>query len=75
MRRVRSNGEIKWRGERLFLSAALIGEPVGLRETADGGFEVRYGPAVLGSINSDNIFTARKAGIGAGLARQPQPQG
>ena len=30
VRRVRSNGEIKWAGERVFLSEALIGEPVGL---------------------------------------------
>ena len=28
VRRVRSNGEIKWAGERVFVSEALIGEPV-----------------------------------------------
>jgi transposase InsO family protein len=75
VRRVRSNGEIKWRGERLFISQALIGEPLGLRETADGIFELSYGPVALGTIGHDRKFTARKAGSGAGLARQPQPQG
>jgi putative transposase len=75
VRRVRSNGEIKWRGQQLFLSEALIGEPVGLREIGDGSFELRYGPVVLGSINRDNTFTAHKASTSAGLARQPQPQG
>ena len=37
VRRVRSNGEIKWAGERIFLSAALIGEPVGLVPMTTGG--------------------------------------
>ncbi len=30
VRQVRSNGEIKWRGERVFLGEPLVGEPVGL---------------------------------------------
>jgi putative transposase len=75
VRRVRSNGEIKWRGECLFISEALIGEPVGLREIADGGFQVSYGPVILGVIDRDRTFTGRKAGTNAGLAPQPQPQG
>lgn len=75
VRRVRSNGEIKWRGQRLFLSEALTSEPVGLCETDEGLFEVRYGPLVLGTIDRNRMFTARKAGSGAGLARTPQPQG
>ena len=28
VRRVRSNGEVKWEGERVFVGEALIGEPV-----------------------------------------------
>ena len=34
VRRVRDNGEIKWRGELVFVSAALRHEPVGLAEGA-----------------------------------------
>jgi transposase InsO family protein len=75
VRRVRSNGDIKWRGERLFLSQTLIGEPVGIRETEQGVFQVCYGPIILGTINQDCKFTARKAGTEAGLACQPQPRG
>jgi hypothetical protein len=30
VRRVRQSGEIKWRGGLLYLSTALIGEPVGI---------------------------------------------
>src|SRR4029079_4561732 len=62
VRRVRGNGDIKWRGERLFLSETLIGEPVGLRETEDGLFEVTYGPIVLGAIDQNCKFTARTTG-------------
>ena len=36
VRRVRHSGEIKWQGERLYLSEVLRGEPVGLEEIADG---------------------------------------
>jgi putative transposase len=44
VRRVRSNGGIKWRGRGLFISEALIGEPVGLHEIDDGIFQISYGP-------------------------------
>jgi transposase InsO family protein len=75
VRRVRSNGEIKWGGERLFISQALVGEPIALRETGDGVFEVYYGPVDLGTIDSEGRFTARKAGTRPRPAPQPQPQG
>jgi transposase InsO family protein len=42
VRRVRSNGEIKWAGGRLFISEALIGEPVGVVQTASGNWLVRF---------------------------------
>lgn len=50
LRRVRSNGEIKWRGERLFISEALIGEVIGVWETA-AGQQVHFGPLVLGYLD------------------------
>lgn len=49
VRRVRSNGEIKWRGHLVFLSEALVGEAVGLRET-ELGHEVFFGPILLGHL-------------------------
>ena len=33
VRRVCSNGQIKWAGELIFVGEALIGEPVGILET------------------------------------------
>jgi hypothetical protein len=48
VRRVRSTGEIKWRGELIFLSEALIGEPVSLKQVSDRHWELRFGPVELG---------------------------
>ena len=36
VRRVRSNGEVKWQGDLIFISEALIGEAVGISERDDG---------------------------------------
>ena len=49
VRRVRHNGEIRWQGNTIYISAALIGEPVGLIE-GDGGWSACYGPIALGII-------------------------
>jgi transposase InsO family protein len=50
VRRVRSNGEIKWGGGRVFISEALIGEPIGMIETADGKWLARFMRHNLGII-------------------------
>jgi putative transposase len=50
VRRVRHNGEIRWRSDTVYISAALTGEPVGLLEQADGSWTVFYGPIALGVI-------------------------
>jgi hypothetical protein len=48
---VRSNGEIRWGGEMIFLSEALIGEPVGIAETEAGDWLVRFADMDLGIID------------------------
>lgn len=50
VRRVRRNGEIKWRGGFVYINAALAGEPVGLMEGDDGVWTACFGPIVLGVI-------------------------
>lgn len=49
VRRVRSTGEVKWRGGLVFISEALIGEAVGISERHDGHWLVRFAgvPLVL----------------------------
>jgi putative transposase len=50
VRRVRHNGEIKWQGNTIYISTALIGEPIGLTEGANGAWTAYFGPIVLGVI-------------------------
>jgi len=53
IRYVRHNGEIRWQGDTIYISEALIGEPVGLLENEDGSSTVSYGPIALGVIAHD----------------------
>jgi transposase InsO family protein len=56
VRRVRPAGDIKWRGEPVFLGEALAGELVGLAETDGGGWAVRFCGVTLGSLDPDGRF-------------------
>lgn len=51
VRRVRSNGEIKWGGTLIFVSEALVGEPVGVAETETGDWIVRFADLPIGLID------------------------
>lgn len=48
VRRVRSSGEIKWKGQWLFLSEALVQEPVAFEPASDDTWILRYGSIELG---------------------------
>lgn len=50
VRRVRETGQIKWRGDLVFVSEAVRGELVGLAETAGGDWTVRFMHVELGRI-------------------------
>lgn len=52
VRRVRTNGEIKWQGQTLYLSEALCGEPVGLTPQDDRFWTIRFGPLQIGLLDS-----------------------
>lgn len=51
VRRVRHNGEIKWRGDRLYVSQVLAREPVGLQPIDTGLWEIRYSFHRLGILD------------------------
>ncbi len=51
VRRVRSNGELRWQGQLVFLSESLAGEPVGLTALDDQHYQVAFGPLVLGVLD------------------------
>jgi putative transposase len=52
VRRVRHNGEIRWRNDTIYVNQALVGEPIAFEESA-AGWTVSYGPIVLGTIGLD----------------------
>ena len=56
IRQVRSNGEIKWRGERVFLGESLGGEPVALFPLEGDQWRVMYGPIHLGVLDASGRF-------------------
>ena len=56
VRRVRSSGEIQWNGERIFVTAALIGELVGIAELETGDHIVRFCNRDIGLIDRRGVF-------------------
>ena len=78
VRRVRSRGEIKWAGELIFVSEALIGEPVAIEETEEGELLLRYADVELGYIDKSGRLRRRKlarpqaCGLVDNAARCPQ---
>ena len=63
LRHVRSNGEVKLGGERLFISEALIGEVVGLDRLDDRYWRLHFGPVPLGCVDAVNGRWATKGDL------------
>jgi transposase InsO family protein len=55
VRQVRSNGCIKWKGGFVYVSEALAGEPIGLRQINDTEWEVRFSFHPLGILNEQIV--------------------
>ena len=74
VRRVRSNGEIRWGGDFVFISEVLVNEPVGIAETEGGDWIVRFADIDLGVINRTSKklrrFTAPRPGRRKAAAEQ-----
>jgi putative transposase len=51
VRQVRSNGCIKWKGGFVYVSEALAGEPIGLRQIGESEWEVRFSFHPLGILD------------------------
>jgi transposase InsO family protein len=56
VRRVRSNGEIMWQGELVFVSETLIGELIGIAELETGDHVVRFCDLDIGLIDRRGRF-------------------
>jgi transposase InsO family protein len=68
IRRVRSNGEIKWGGTLLFVSTAIIGELIAIEETDSGELRMRFYDTPIGVIDTRQKRLRR-------LARPPNRPG
>lgn len=62
LRRVRCNGELRWKGRLVFLSEALVGEAVGITETL-AGYDVHFGPILLGTLDAKGERLIRPRGL------------
>ena len=51
VRRVRTNGQIKWKGGLVYLSESLKGEPVGLVQQNEWTWAIRFGPLLIGLLD------------------------
>lgn len=61
VRNVRSNGEIRWSGGMVYVSASLAGEAVALEEAADGTWALRFYNQPLGVIDQKTMRLVRPA--------------
>lgn len=50
VRRVRSNGQIKWRGQKRYVGEAFVGYPVGLKPMGEQKWEVYLGRLLIGQL-------------------------
>lgn len=78
VRRVRHNGEIKWNGHTVYISEALVGEPVGLAEDDNGCWTVSFGQTELGVIThrGDRLTKPKRKACGlVDDAKRRRPQG
>jgi transposase InsO family protein len=71
VRRVRSAGEIKWRGDLVFIGEALVGQQIGIADHEDGLHVVRFCGVDLGTIDHRHRFR-RFAPLRHGLHLTPQ---
>jgi hypothetical protein len=74
VRRVRSNGEIKWAGEHVFIGESLIGEPVGIAQTEQGNWLVRFMEVELGIIDRHNNKMHRFRAARRGRTKHSRPE-
>lgn len=51
VRRVRHNGEIRWKGQLLYVSGVLAGEPIGLRQRDENRWDVYFSFCLLGTLD------------------------
>jgi transposase InsO family protein len=52
VRKVNANGEVKWKGQLMFISEVLIGTHIGLLQVDEQLYAVHFGPVRIGFLNT-----------------------
>lgn len=66
VRRVRSNGQIRWQGRKRYVGEAFVGYPVALRQSGQGQWTVRFASLVIGELWESDCGGIRPARYGRG---------
>lgn len=61
VRRVRTNGEIRWEGRKRFVGEAFVGYPVGLQAKGSGKWAVYFGRLLIGELRRSDAGGMRPA--------------
>jgi len=61
VRRVRSNGEIRWAGRKRFIGEAFVGQFIGLRRIKPGIYTVRFAHLLIGHLHEQETGAMRPA--------------
>lgn len=72
VRKVRTDGSIKWRGEHHYIGEALHGMALGLNSIADQEHEVYFGGLLLGYLNERDPGSLRPTASGARNHTEPE---
>lgn len=59
IRQVRSNGEIKWRGHKIYISTVIVGEPIALTEIDNDLWSAQFYDRLLGVIDPTTLKLSR----------------
>lgn len=54
--RVRSCGKMLWKGQEIYIGRVLADEYVGIKEDPEIGYEMYFGPILLGKLTKENEF-------------------
>jgi putative transposase len=74
VRRVRSNGEIRWAGRKRFIGEAFVGHPVGLRRLRAGVYAVRFANLLIGHLHQEDDGAMRPALYRHGRRNRQKPK-
>lgn len=80
VRRIRSNGQVRWQAQLIYLSGVLAGELVGFKQASQDWWDVYFGPLLIARWDDRRKHILRVEAVGKrapqqGEERVPRPEG